>query len=59
MGGILTPCCIQSKVQDKFEGSSGAALGELAGTAEPGRALGPALLPRGTREGSGAGTAPH
>lgn len=53
MGGILTPCCIQSEVQDKFQGSSGAALGgagregqrSLAGTEEP------VLLPRGTRCG--------
>lgn len=39
MGVILTPCCIQSKVQDKFQGNSRADLGELAEKIDPGRVL--------------------
>lgn len=46
MGGILTPCCIQSKVQDKFQGNSRADLGGASRANEARQGVGgPTLLP--------------
>lgn len=55
MGGILTPCCIQSKVQDKFQESSGAAIGGAGRDRGAWQGLGPALLPGGHCRVAGQG----
>lgn len=57
MGVILTPCCIQSKVQDKFQGNSGPDLGGAGRENGAWQGAGdPTMLSRRKQESISAGT---